>query len=348
MAEKTRSSDVAEEPNKSAVPASAGRVSVVSLRKQLRQHALTVATLGIAVVIWLAFLVAAPDVFLNSRIYGAFATTTPLFAMIALALTLVVITREMDLSFGSVMALAMVGFVKAFDYTGNVPLSVLACLVVGVVCGLINGYLVAILGIPSLVITLGTLFFFRGVELVLLDGRPVVLRDPGVEGLRDALNGRTLDIPNELLWTIAVAIVLWVILNRTRFGAHVFLVGDNPVSAQLMGVRVARVKIATFVILGVIAAFTGLMTAMQLATLFPTLGDGTLLQPIASVFLGGTSVFGGTGSITGTFVGSFIIGSINAGVISAGIQGFYTQLFFGLVIILSLVLQTLISRRMRH
>ena len=348
MAEKTRSSDVADEPSKSAVPASAGRVSVVSLRKQLRQHALTVATLGIAVVIWLAFLVAAPDVFLNSRIYGAFATTTPLFAMIALALTLVVITREMDLSFGSVMALAMVGFVKAFDYTGNVPLSVLACLVVGVVCGLINGYLVAILGIPSLVITLGTLFFFRGVELVLLDGRPVVLRDPGVEGLRDALNGRTLDIPNELLWTIAVAIVLWVILNRTRFGAHVFLVGDNPVSAQLMGVRVARVKIATFVILGVIAAFTGLMTAMQLATLFPTLGDGTLLQPIASVFLGGTSVFGGTGSITGTFVGSFIIGSINAGVISAGIQGFYTQLFFGLVIILSLVLQTLISRRMRH
>jgi len=104
------------------------------------------------------------------------------------------------------------------------------------------------------------------------------------------------------------------------------------VSAQLMGVRVARVKIATFVIVGVMAAFTGLMTAMQLATLFPTLGDGTLLQPIASVFL----------------VGSFIIGSINAGVISAGIQGFYSQLFFGLVIILSLVLQTLISRRMRH
>ncbi|HEX6577454.1 MAG TPA: ABC transporter permease [Jiangellaceae bacterium] len=348
MAEKTRSSGVAEETSESALRASGGSMPVVSLRKQLRRHALTVATLGIAVVIWLAFLVAAPDVFLNSRIYSAFATTTPLFAMIALALTLVVITREMDLSFGSVMALAMVGFVKTIDYTGNVLLSVLACLVVGVVCGLINGYLVAILGIPSLVITLGTLFFFRGIELVLLDGRPVVLRDPEIEGLRDALNGRVFDIPNELLWTLAVAIVLWMVLNRTRFGAHVFLVGDNPVSAQLMGVRVARVKIATFVIVGVIAAFTGLMTAMQLATLFPTLGDGTLLQPIASVFLGGTSVFGGTGSITGTFVGSFIIGSINAGVISAGIQGFYTQLFFGLVIILSLVLQTLISRRMRH
>src|ERR687891_963342 len=103
MAEKPGRSAVGGDPGKPAVPASAGRVSVVSLRKQLRQHALTVATLGIAVVIWLAFPVAAADVFLNSRIYSAFATTTPLFAMIALALTLVVITREMDLSFGSVM-----------------------------------------------------------------------------------------------------------------------------------------------------------------------------------------------------------------------------------------------------
>lgn len=349
MGDKTGGSEVAEKTSGSAqAAATGGRAPAVRVRQQLRRHALTVATLGIALVIWLAFLVAAPDVFLNSRIYGAFATTTPLFAMIALALTLVVITREMDLSFGSVMALGMVGFVRTYDYTGNVMLAVLACLVVGVACGLVNGYLVAVLGIPSLVITLGTLFFFRGIALVILNGQPVVLREPQLEGLRDTLNGRTLDIPNELLWAIVVAIVLWITLNRTRFGAHIFLVGDNPVSAQLMGVRVARVKIATYVIVGVVSAFTGLMAAMQLATLFPTLGDGTLLPPIASVFLGGTSVFGGSGSIVGTFVGAFIVGSINAGVISAGIQGFYTQLFFGLVIILSLVLQTLISRRMKH
>lgn len=320
------------------------------IRRTLRHHALTLATLGIAALMWLAFVIAAPDVFLSGRIYEAFAATTPLFAMIALALTLVIITREMDLSFGSVMALGMVGFVGAWELTGNVWLSVLACLLVGAACGLFNGFLVAILGIPSLVITLGTMFFFRGIEMVLVDGRSTVLPRAEVGGLRTVLTGTTFgSIPNQMLWTVAVAVVLWVILNRTTFGSHIFLVGDNATSAQLMGVRVARVKITTYVIVGVVAAFTGLTAVMYLQGTFnATLGDGTLLQPIAGVFVGGTSVFGGTGSILGTFVGSFMVGSINAGVVSAGMDGFYRELFFGLVIVLSLVLQTLITRRMRR
>ncbi|HEY8474151.1 MAG TPA: ABC transporter permease [Natronosporangium sp.] len=321
-----------------------------SLRRQVRRNALTLATLGVALLMWLVFIVAAPEVFLSTRIYTAFATTTPLFAMVALALTLVVITREMDLSFGSVMALSMVGFVKVYGWTGSVVLAVLACLLVGALCGLLNGFLVAILNIPSLVITLGTLFLFRGIEMVLISGRPTVLRDPEFDWLRSLLTGKVGDIPNQVLWTIAMAIVLWIVLNRTRFGAHIFLVGDNPTSAQLMGVRVARVRIATFVILAVVAAFTGMMSAMYIGTFFPTLAEGTgaLLNPIASVFIGGTSVFGGMGSIVGTFIGAFVVGAINAGVVSAGMDGFYTELFFGLVIVLSLVLQTLITRWMRR
>lgn len=320
------------------------------LRRRLRSHALTLATLGVALLLWLIAVIVSPEVFLSTRIYAAFATTTPLFAMVALALTLVVITREMDLSFGSVMALSMVGFVKAYALTGSVLLAVLACLLVGAACGLFNGVLVAILGIPSLVITLGTLFLFRGIEMVLIQGRPTVLRDPDFDLLRSLLTGKVAGVPNQLLWMIAVAVVLWVVLNRTRFGAHIFLVGDNPTSAQLMGVRVARVRIATFVILAVIAAFTGMMSAMYIGTFFPTLSEGTgaLLYPIASVFVGGTSVFGGIGSIVGTFIGAFLVGAINAGVVSAGIDGFYTELFFGLVIVVSLVLQTVITRWMRR
>jgi simple sugar transport system permease protein len=333
-----------ESPPPPAVPLDAGR----TIRNLLRAHALTLATLGIALLMWLAFVIASPDVFLSNRIYNAFATTTPLFAMIALGLTLVVIAREMDLSFGAVMALGMVGFTTVWEATGSVILAVVACLLVGAACGLLNGFLVAILGIPSLVITLGTLFFFRGLEMVLIDGQSSTLNDPDLEGLNNLLNGGFLGVPNELWWTIAVGVVLWVVLNRTRFGSHIFLVGDNPMSAQLMGVQVARVKIGTFVIVGVLAAFTGLMTAMQLSTFFATLGEGTLLSPIASVFVGGTSVFGGTGSIIGTFVGTLMIGAINAGVVSSGIDGFYVQLFFGLVIIGSLVLQTLITKYLRR
>jgi simple sugar transport system permease protein len=319
------------------------------LRRAVRGHALTLATLGIALLMWLSFVVAAPDVFLSGQIYLAFAATTPLFAMIALALTLVIITREMDLSFGSVMALGMVGFLRAWELTGDVWLAVLACLLVGVACGLFNGYLVAVLGIPSLVITLGTMFFFRGIEMVLLNGGSTVFPRPEIEGLLTILTGKTFGVPNQMLWTIGVAVVLWLVLNRTRFGSHIFLVGDNATSAELMGIRVARVKIATYVIVGIVAAFTGLMSVMYLQGTFnATLGDGTLLQPIAGVFVGGTSVFGGAGSIVGTFAGSFMVGSINAGVVSAGMHGFYRELFFGLVIVLSLVLQTVITRRMRR
>ena len=137
------------------------------------------------------------------------------------------------------------------------------------------------------------------------------------------------------------------LLNRTRFGSHVFIVGDNATSAELMGIRVARVKITTYCIVGVVAAFAGLVSSTQVSFLWPTLGDGHLLTAIAAVVLGGTSIFGGSGSIVGTFVGAFVVGSINAGVISAGIDGFYTQLFFGLVIIVSLVIQTLIRKRMQ-
>lgn len=315
------------------------------IRRLLRRHGLQIGIAGVAIVLWLIFVVAAPDVFLGSTIYGAFATTTPLFALLALGLTFVVIVGEIDLSFIAVMALGMVAFVRTYEYTANVWLAAVACLAAGAACGVVNGALVAGLGIPSLVITLGTQFLFRGVELVLMNAKGATLTAPDFDPLRSLLNGRPLGVPAELLWTIGITVVLWIVLNRTRFGAHVFLVGDNVLSARLMGVRVARVKVASFALLGMVSAFAGLMAAMQVSYFWPTLGDGSLLSPIASVFLGGTSVFGGVGSIVGTLIGAFIIGAINAGIVSAGADGYWTQLFFGLVIVASVVLQRLISRR---
>lgn len=195
--------------------------------------------------------------------------STALFATMALALTLVVITREIDLSFVLVMAMSMVGFVRTNEFTGSVYLAILGCLLVGLACGLFNGFLVAVLGIPSLVITLGTMFFFRGIELALLDGRGYALTDEDFTGLRNALNGRTADVPNENIWTAVIAVILWVILNRTRFGAHIFVVGDTATSARLMGVRVARVKIATYCILGVVVPPDATLTELRVCTVSP-------------------------------------------------------------------------------
>ena len=114
-----------------------------------------------------------------------------------------------------------------------------------------------------------------------------------------------------------------------------------------MGVNVKRIKTFTFAIMGAFAAFAGLVGSFNLNYFFPNMGSGLLLNTVAAVFLGGTSVFGGTGSVTGTLVGAFIIGSINAGIVASGVNAFYTQVFFGLVIILSVILQAMIGKRIK-
>ena len=305
--------------------------------------------IGVGVAMWLGFVIAAPRVFTDVDIYLAFAETTPLFGIVALSLTFVVITGEIDLSFPSVMALGTAAFCLTTAY-GGAPwwLGLIVALATGVLCGFINGLLVAALNIPSLVITIGTQFLFRGLELVLMGGTGVPLTADKYPQLHALLRGAVGGFPVQTLWMVAILIVEWILLNRTQFGAHVFLTGDNPISARLMGVNVARVKIKAFVLVGVTAVFCGLMSSIYGYYFWPTTGEGSLLNTIASVFLGGTSVFGGTGSVVGTFVASFIIGAINAGIVSAGINAFYTQLAFGLVIVISVVLQILIDRRIRR
>lgn len=312
-----------------------------------RRYALQLGVIGVGALMWLVFVAVAPATFLSPNIYTAFAQTTPLFALMAIPLTLVVITGEIDISFPSVMALSMAVFAKVFVATGSAFLAIVALLVAGTFAGWINGVCVGLFGVPSLVITIGTGFFFRGVELVIMNGSGVPLTDLDGTVLHRLLVGQLFGVPAEALWTVAVAVLLSVALNRTRYGAHVYLVGDNATSARLMGVRVARTKIVTFSLMGCFAAFAGLVASLQVSYFWPTLGDGSLLNTIASVFVGGTSVFGGTGTILGTTVGSFIIGAINAGIVSAGLSGFWTQLFFGLVILIAVLGQRLIIRRIR-
>ena len=307
--------------------------------------------IGVGLAMWLAFVIAAPRVFTDIDIYRAFAETTPQFGIIALVV---------DLRRHHRRDRPVISFGDGAGHCGVLPDHRLRRRAVvdrraGRVsrresaCGLLNGFLVASLNIPSLVITIGTQFLFRGLELVLMNGSgvPLVARTNSPRCTRCCAS-RCLALPTQTLWMVAILIVEWFLLNRTQFGAHVFLVGDNQVSARLMGVNAGRVKIKAFVLVGVTAVFVGMMSSIYGYYFWPSTGDGSLLNTIASVFLGGTSVFGGTGSVVGTFVASFIIGAINAGIVSAGINAFYTQLAFGLVIVISVVLQTLIDRRIRR
>jgi len=314
----------------------------------MRRYGSQLGIIGVGLAMWAAFIAAAPTVFLDPDIYSAFAETTPLFAVIALALTFVVITGEIDLSFPSIMALGTAVFCLVAQAGLPHWLGLVAGFATGAACGWLNGTLIARLNIPSLVITIGTSFLYRGIELILMNGTGVPLTPDKYPAMQAIFNSHVFGVPVESLWALLIAGVLWVLLNRTRFGAHVFLVGDNPTSSRLMGINVVRVKTGVFMLVGVVAVFAGLMTSFVGYYFWPTTGDGFLLNTIASVFLGGTSVFGGTGSIVGSLVAAYIIGAINAGIVSAGINAFYTQLCFGLVIVLSVVLQTVIERRVRH
>jgi simple sugar transport system permease protein len=314
--------------------------------RMLRKYPLQIGIVGVAIFIWLLFLLGSPRTFLARDIYVAFMSTTPFFALMAIPLTLVVITGEIDLSFPSVMAFGMTAFDVVFVATGNVWLGFLACLAAGLLAGWLNGLIVVRIGVPSLVATIGTQFFWRGVVMVVTNGQGLGMTAVRKSLVYPALVGRIGGvIPAQFVWTIVLAVAVWFFLNRHRFGAHVYLTGDNVESARLMGVNVGRVKILTFAILGLVAAFAGFVVSEEVLFFWPTLGEGYLLNTLASVFLGGTSVFGGTGTIFGTFVASFIIGAINAGIVAAGLTGFWTSLIYGLIIVVSVSLQTLVGRR---
>ncbi len=318
-----------------------------SLSKFARQNGTQLGIFAVFIALWALFIFVAPDTFLSANIYWAFMATIPFFAIMAMPLTIAVIAGEIDLSFPSIMAMGMVAFILTYDATGLIWLAFAASLAMGILAGLLNGLIVVFFGIPSLVATIGTQFFWRGMVLVLSQGASGTLGYSRETLLHPLLVGKIGGaVPVQFFWLVLIAILCWVLLNRTRFGAHVYLIGDNAESAALMGVNTRRTRILVFVLVGVIAAFAGVIASLHVTFFWPSLGEGQLLRTLASVFLGGTSVFGGVGTIFGTFLGAFIIGAIEAATVAAGLTGFYTQLIYGLIIVLSVTMHAFLRRRM--
>ena len=152
-------------------------------------------------------------------------------------------------------------------------------------------------------------------------------------------------VPAQALWTVGIAFLFWLVLNRHKFGAHIFFTGDNLESARMMGIPVNKVKMLVFAQLGFFSAFAGIVASFEMLYYWSTLGEVYLLKTMASVFLGGTSVFGGMGTIFGTFIGCIIIGSLETGIISIGLTGFWTQLVYGLVIVISVGIHSVLRRK---
>lgn len=339
-------------PNRGVTPTEQAFTAV--LGRFVRQNVLQIGIICVFLLMWLLFIVLAPKTFLAPQIYGAYMSTIPFFGIMALPLTMVIIAGEIDLSFPSIMAVGTLAFLQVFTVTGSVGLAFVVCLVVGFLVGLLNGIIVVKIGIPSLIATIGTMFFWRGAVLVIGDllgsstggGGSLV----GAKGtlLRELLVGRIFNyVPAQMIWMILVGVAVWFILNRHKLGAHVYLIGDNEDSARLMGVNVDRTRMLVFAIVGVAASMGGILASLEVSYFWPTLGEGAgyLTRTLAAVFLGGTSVFGGRGTVLGTFVGCFIIGAIEAGIVAIGLTGFWTQLIYGLIIIVSVAMHTVLRKR---
>ena len=315
-----------------------------------RRNGLQIGIVAVFLLIWLFLIFAAPTTFLSKEMYGALMSTIPYYGVMALPLTLLVVAQEIDLSFGSIMALSVVGYLEVFRLTGSPILALIACLIVGLLCGLLNGLIVVRVGIPSLIATIGTQFFYAGFALVITNakGGSLLPAQQAAPALNSLLVGKAFGfLPAQFLWMVIIAVVMWILLNRHRFGAHVYLIGDNDNSARLMGINVDQRRVMLFAIVGVAAAFGGILASLAVSYFWPTLGSGYLLQTLAAVFLGGTPVLGGVGTILGTFVGCFIIGTIEPGTVAIGLTGFYTQLIYGLIIVVSVGMHTVLRRRIR-
>ena len=260
-------------------------------------------------------------------------------AIMALPMTLIIIAGEIDLSVESMAGLssALLGFLWAAGVPIEIGIGIV--LVVGVLGGLLNGFLVARGGLPSLVVTLGTLALFRGLALIILGPRGVSDFPPSFTEIGFGHVPGT-DIPWPFVIFLALALVLGVVLHRSWVGRQVYAIGKNTGAARFSGVRVARVKVALFVLTGLIAALAGVILTSRLSTSRADAGQGMTLTVVTVVLLGGVNIFGGSGTIPGVVLAVLVVAVMQNALRLAGVSVDVQSIALGLLLIVSVVVPT--------
>lgn len=280
-------------------------------------------------------------------------------ALLGIGATCVIITGGIDLSVGSVLALAGVVAALCVKELGlPVPLAMFVGIITGSLCGLINGILVTQMRLPPFIATLGMMLIARGVALQITGARAVSGLGESFGVLGNGSFMRVVNIgddgfptvvfpgiPYPVILMVVIAVGVAFMLNRSVLGRHIYAVGSNQEAAKLSGVNVTRVVVFTYVLSGTLAGLTGCVLMSRLVTAQPNEGVMYELDAIASAVIGGTSLMGGVGTISGTAIGAFVIGILRNGLNMNGVSAFTQQIIIGLVILITVWIDQLRNRR---
>ena len=268
--------------------------------------------------------------------------------LIAIGMTCVILSDGIDLSVGSVFALAAIICAKLLTSGVAAPLAILVALVAGTLLGLVSGILVAKCRLQAFIATLITMTAYRGLAMIITDGKPISRLANSIEsdsgaflfkalGKGNLLIAEKIKIPLPAIILIVFFCVFFFILNKTTYGRRIYATGSNAKCAKLVGVDITKIKISVYAISGFLAALAGLMMISRVDSAQPTLGDGYELDAIAAVALGGTSMSGGRGKITGTIAGVLIIAVLNNGLNILGVTSYYQDVIKAIVILVAVL-----------
>ncbi|MBV9999573.1 MAG: ABC transporter permease [Verrucomicrobia bacterium] len=300
----------------------------------------------VAVLIGLAFSAASP-VFLSAYNLLNLLRQTAELGIVAMAMTVLIVSGEFDLSVGAIYAVAGVVTGWLAKHLGVDLWAAAGCgLAAALILGFLNGLLVSSTRINSFIATLSTMMIYRGIAMVLSQGQPISSFTSKTAFFDVMGRGKGFGtIPVPIFWMAAWGILLFVLLHRTAFGVKAYATGDNPEAAALAGIKTAGVKRAGFLLTSLAAGLAGLVSLGYLKTVTPTQGTGLELEAIAAAVIGGTSMAGGVGSIVGTFIGTFIMAEVRTGLVLLGTDAYIQDAFVGLVIAFAVIVNVKLTHR---
>ncbi|MDG5854898.1 ABC transporter permease [Clostridium beijerinckii] len=261
---------------------------------------------------------------------------TAMISIMAVAGTFIIAAGQIDLTVGAVAAMSAMIVSLVLQSTNSIALALVCGLGFGLVIGAFNGFLVTKLRLPSFLATMGMMSAIRGTAMWVTDTAAVPIKNTTFTSIFGI--GNVFGISVLILWTIVFYIIGIIVFNKTPFGRHVLATGGNELSAKYSGVKTQRIKLAIFIISGVVAAFAGILYAGRMQAGRFSFGDGDEMSVIAAVVLGGTAMSGGTGSVIGALVGSILMGVINNGLILGGLTSAQQTIVRGLIIVAAVAL----------